>query len=100
MVLLTGGNSGIGFGAARVLARAGRRVLIASRNRAASVEAVRRLERESGAGCAEELGVDLSSPASVRELAKEISSRGIAPRALVCNAGLQTTQGPKRTADG
>lgn len=100
VALLTGGNSGIGLGAARVLARAGWHVVIASRNRAASADAVRSLERESGAGCAEALGVDLSSPASVRELAKEVASRGIAPRALVCNAGLQVNQGPKLTADG
>ena len=100
VALLTGGNSGIGFGAARALARAGWRVVIASRNRAASADAVRRLERESGAGCAEELGVDLASPASVRDFAKEVAARGITPRALVCNAGLQVNQGPRRTADG
>jgi NAD(P)-dependent dehydrogenase (short-subunit alcohol dehydrogenase family) len=100
VVVLTGGNSGIGFAASRSLARAGWRVVIASRNRAASAEAVRRLERESGAGCAEELGVDLASPASVRALAKEIASRGLEPRALVCNAGLQVNRGPQRTAEG
>ena len=100
VALLTGGNSGIGFEAARSLARAGWCVVIASRNRAASAEAVRRLERESGAGCAEELGVDLASPASVRALAKEIVSRGLSLRALVCNAGLQVNRGLQRTADG
>ena len=55
---------------------------------------------QSGAGCAEELGVDLASPASVRDFAKEVAARGIAPRALVCNAGLQVSQGPRLTADG
>jgi len=100
VALLTGGNSGIGFEAARALARAGWRVVIASRNRAASAEAVRRLERESGAGCAEELGVDLAAPASVRALAKEVVARGLSLQALVCNAGLQMNHGPQRTADG
>ena len=100
VVLLTGGNSGIGFEAARGLARAGWHVVIASRNRGASAEAIRRLERESGAGCAEALGVDLASLASVRALAKEIVSRGLSLRALVCNAGLQVSRGPQRTADG
>jgi NAD(P)-dependent dehydrogenase (short-subunit alcohol dehydrogenase family) len=100
VALLTGGNSGIGLGAARSLARAGWRVVMASRNRAASLEAVRALERECGSGCAQELGVDLSSPASVRSLAKEVAALGLAPRALVCNAGLQVSRGPKRTAEG
>jgi len=99
VALLTGGNSGIGFEAARGLASAGWRVVIASRNREASAEAVRRLERESGAGCAEELGVDLSSPASVRALGKEIDSRGLSLGALVCNAGLQVSR-LQRTAEG
>lgn len=100
VALLTGGNSGIGLEAARSLTRAGWRVVMASRNREASRAAVRGLERESGAGCAEELGVDLASPASVRELAKEVGERGLAPRALVCNAGLQVNSGPKRSAEG
>ena len=100
VALLTGGNSGIGFEASRSLARAGWRVVMASRNREASLEAVRGLEREFGAGCAEELGVDLASPASVRALAKEIALRGLAPKALVCNAGLQVNEGPRLTAEG
>jgi len=99
VALLTGGNSGIGFEAARSLARAGWRVVMASRNREASLEAVRRLERECGAGCAEELGVDLASPASVRALGKEIDSRGLSLGALVCNAGLQVSR-LQRTAEG
>jgi NAD(P)-dependent dehydrogenase (short-subunit alcohol dehydrogenase family) len=100
VALLTGGNSGIGFEAARSLVRAGWRVVMASRNRATSLDAVRRLEREGGAGCAEELGVDLASCASVRALAKEVAARGLTPRALVCNAGLQVSRGPQLTVDG
>jgi len=75
VVLLTGGNSGIGFEAARGLTRAGWRAVIACRNRAASAEAV-------------------------RALAKEVVSRGFPLRALVCNAGLQVSRGLQRTADG
>jgi NAD(P)-dependent dehydrogenase (short-subunit alcohol dehydrogenase family) len=100
VALLTGGNSGIGRVAAHALARAGWRVAIASRNRAASAEAVRSIERQSGAGAAEALGVDLASPASVRALAKEVAERGLAPRALVLNAGLQLNRGPVRSEEG
>jgi NAD(P)-dependent dehydrogenase (short-subunit alcohol dehydrogenase family) len=82
VVLVTGGNSGIGYEAARALARAGWHVLLASRNRSASAAAAASIERESGAGCASELGVDLASLASVRQLAKEVEARGLPLRAL------------------
>ena len=99
-VLVTGGNSGIGLECARELARAGRHVLIASRNRDASAEAVRSIETESGAGAAEALELDLGSLASVRQLAKELEARDVRLRALVCNAGLQVSRGAKTSADG
>jgi len=99
VVLVTGGNSGIGFEAARALARAGWHVLLASRNRSASSEAVARIERESGTGTASELGLDLASLAAVRQLAKEVEARDLPLRALVCNAGLQG-RSLQRSADG
>jgi NAD(P)-dependent dehydrogenase (short-subunit alcohol dehydrogenase family) len=99
VALVTGGNSGIGFECARALARAGWQVVIASRGREASAEAVRRIERESGAGSAAELPLDLASPGSVRQLAKEIDARDLPLRALVCNAGLQFNR-LQRSQDG
>ena len=99
VALVTGGNSGIGFEAARALARAGWHVLLASRSRAASAAAVARIEAESGAGSASELGLDLASLASVRQLAKEVEARDLPLRALVCNAGLQGRE-LQRSADG
>jgi len=100
VVLVTGGNSGIGFECARELARRGSRVLIASRNQTASEEAVRRIARESGEGLASALALDLGSLASVRAFAKEIEALDLPLRALVCNAGLQLNSGPKLTPDG
>jgi light-dependent protochlorophyllide reductase len=99
-VLVTGGNSGIGLGCARELARQGRRVVIASRDRTASAEAVRAIEQECGAGSALELGLDLGSLDSVRQFAKEVDARDLALRALVCNAGLQFQHGPKLSPEG
>jgi light-dependent protochlorophyllide reductase len=99
-VLITGGNSGIGFECARALARAGWHVLIASRDRKASAAAVERILRESRADTASEMGLDLGSIGSVRRFAKEIEARDIALRALVCNAGLQMTTGPRLSPDG
>ena len=99
-VLVTGGNSGIGFECARQLARKGGHVLIASRNREASAVAVQRIARESGGAAVSELGLDLGSTVSVRRLAKEIGARDVPLRALVCNAGLQVSRGPLLSPDG
>jgi NAD(P)-dependent dehydrogenase (short-subunit alcohol dehydrogenase family) len=58
---------------------------------------VNRIAAESGVDSASELGLDLASLASVRDLAREIESRNVPLRALVCNAGLQV-YGPLRTS--
>jgi NAD(P)-dependent dehydrogenase (short-subunit alcohol dehydrogenase family) len=90
-VLVTGGNSGIGFECALQLARAGWQVVIASRDRAASAAAVDRIAAATGSAAVSELGVDLGSLASVRQLAREVAERDLPLAALVCNAGLQAT---------
>jgi light-dependent protochlorophyllide reductase len=100
MVLVTGGNSGIGFECARALARAGCHVVIASRNRDASARAVTKIEKEAGSDAVSELGLDLGSLEAVRAFAKEVEARDLPLRALVCNAGLQVSRGPKLTPDG
>jgi len=100
-VLITGGNSGIGFECARSLATAGRHVVIASRSRSASDEAVRRIAAESGSGRIEAMDLDLASPASIRQLASEITARELSLEALVCNAGLQFfSKAPPLSDDG
>jgi light-dependent protochlorophyllide reductase len=99
-VLVTGGNSGIGFECARALARAGRHVVIASRSRKASDEAVRTIAAESGADRIEAMDLDLASPASVRQLVSEIEARNLPLQSLVCNAGLQFTRGPVLSEQG
>jgi NAD(P)-dependent dehydrogenase (short-subunit alcohol dehydrogenase family) len=99
-VLVTGGNSGIGLECARQLAQAGLRVVIASRNRDASAEAVGRIVYESGNEAVEELELDLGALGSVRQLAKEIEARRLPLHAVVCNAGLQVTRGPMLSPEG
>jgi light-dependent protochlorophyllide reductase len=94
-VLITGGNSGIGLECARALAGAGWQVWIASRNRAASDAAARSI-----GGKVEVLELDLASLESVRGVVKELEARNVALNALVCNAGLQFTAGPRLSADG
>jgi NAD(P)-dependent dehydrogenase (short-subunit alcohol dehydrogenase family) len=91
-VLVTGGNSGLGFECARELARGGWRVLIASRDRNVSAAAVERIVRDTGNDAVAEMGLDLGSTASVRRFAREIETRNVPLRALVCNAGLQLSE--------
>src|SRR5438445_10494860 len=87
-VLVTGGNSGIGFECARELARAGCQVIVASRDRAASAAAVARIRRETDDGAVSEMGLDLGSFAAVRRFVREIDAADVPLQALVCNAGL------------
>jgi light-dependent protochlorophyllide reductase len=98
--LVTGGNSGIGFECARQLARHGWQVIIASRNRELSAEAVRRIAAESGVDALSSMDLDLASAASVRRLAGDLAARGVRLKALVCNAGVQVTKGPRLNPDG
>jgi NAD(P)-dependent dehydrogenase (short-subunit alcohol dehydrogenase family) len=56
--------------------------------------------RRVGAGAASELGLDLGSFDSVRRFTDELAARDVRLSALVCNAGLQITHGPRHTADG
>jgi NAD(P)-dependent dehydrogenase (short-subunit alcohol dehydrogenase family) len=99
-VLITGGNSGIGFECARRLARDGERVVLASRNRDVSREAVRRIRAETGSQEVEETGLDLGSLEDVRRFAREVEERDLPLRALVCNAGVQFTSGRRVSPDG
>ena len=99
-VLVTGGNSGIGFECTRELARTGRRVIIASRDRAASAAAVERIRRENRDAVVSEMGLDLGSLVAVRQFARDIEAANVPLQALVCNAGLQVTQGQRRSAEG
>ena len=100
VALITGGNSGIGLECARSLARAGWHVVMASRDRDTSANAVRRLEQESGEGAAAEMGLDLGSLDSVRAFVKDVDALDLPIRALVCNAGIQVNGPLRRSADG
>lgn len=94
--LITGGNSGIGFEAAKMLAGAGARIVIAARNRDKASAALDRL-KDAAPGDHDQLCLDLASLASVRSAAKDAKERYGALDGLINNAGIMQT--PKRQTD-
>jgi NAD(P)-dependent dehydrogenase (short-subunit alcohol dehydrogenase family) len=91
-ILVTGANRGIGFGAARELARRGHRVLMACRDpiRAAIArDALAEDKAVRAAGGSLELErLDLGSLESIRELSFSLAARGERLDALLNNAGI------------
>lgn len=98
--IVTGGNTGLGFECAAVLAADSKNlVVIACRDPDQGNRAVQRL-RQSG-GKAEVLPLDLAKQASVHAFADDFRKRAFPPLAgLVCNAGGQNVAAPTRTIEG
>ena len=99
VVLVTGGNSGIGFECARQLARQGwhvpsRAAIVRLRCRPCG-KSLRRAGPRQPPNLASTL---VLSP--VRAFVKEIERQDLPLRALVCNAGLQIIKGPQFSLDG
>ncbi|MFJ4777223.1 oxidoreductase [Streptomyces sp. NPDC088762] len=96
---VTGANSGIGYVAARELARRGARVVLACRSAARGRSAVTRLRGEIPGAEVEFAALDLAELASVREFAKGFTERHAALDLLINNAGVMALP-YGRTADG
>jgi NAD(P)-dependent dehydrogenase (short-subunit alcohol dehydrogenase family) len=97
--LITGGNSGIGFEAARMLGKAGGRVLIASRSVQKGNAAVAELNSEIRMDVAEFVQLDLADLSSVRAASDQIKKSQKSLDAIINNAGIMQTP-PQKTADG
>ncbi|MFI5668135.1 oxidoreductase [Streptomyces sp. NPDC051704] len=97
--VVTGANSGIGYVAARELARRGADVVLACRSSARGRAAVVRLRSEVPGAEVEFLPLDLADLASVREFAHVHGQRRTSLDLLVNNAGVMALP-YGRTADG
>ncbi|MCK9921862.1 SDR family NAD(P)-dependent oxidoreductase [Frankia sp. AgPm24] len=86
IVLVTGGNRGLGFSTAKALARSGAVVIIGARAEAAARKAVDTLEEEGLT--VDWVELDVTSPPSVRAAAEIIRERYCRLDALVNNAGI------------
>jgi NAD(P)-dependent dehydrogenase (short-subunit alcohol dehydrogenase family) len=94
-IVVTGANTGIGFEAARLLGRAGARLLLGCRDPRRAHDAAARLHAESPSAGVEMIALDLADLASVRQAAGAILERAPVLDVLINNAGVMAL--PRRT---
>jgi retinol dehydrogenase 12 len=93
VVVVTGGNSGIGKEAAIGIARAGAHVVVAARNATKAAAAVAEIEQSADAkGRVETIPIDLASFASVRAFTDAFTAKHDRLDVLLNNAGLVLTK--------
>jgi NAD(P)-dependent dehydrogenase (short-subunit alcohol dehydrogenase family) len=97
--VITGGNSGIGFEAARVLATRGARLILGCRDRGKAHDAVTRIRAAAPGADVRVVPLDLGSLESVRTAAGQIRSACERIDLLINNAGVMMPP-YGRTADG
>ncbi len=102
-IIITGGNSGLGYQCAKAIAQSDKEwhIIIASRNLHRVESAVNKLITETGYPHIQGLELDLASLQSVRHFVQQLSQFNIPPlKGLVCNAGVQIVSGTTFTTDG
>jgi light-dependent protochlorophyllide reductase len=102
-IIITGGNSGLGYQCAKAIAQSERGwyIIIASRNLHRVESAVTRLMTETGYPHIQGLELDLASLQSVRDFVQQLAQLNMPPlKGLVCNAGVQIVSGLTFTKDG
>jgi NAD(P)-dependent dehydrogenase (short-subunit alcohol dehydrogenase family) len=99
-VLVTGGNSGLGYETVLQLARKGARVLVAARDRARGTAALERLGAEAPGSQAELAQIDLADLTSVERFAEGFLAGGQELDVLINNAGVMAIPHREITAQG
>ncbi len=100
LIVVTGANSGIGKQAARCLAGAGARVILAVRTPAKGEQAKAEIVADDPAAQLEVRQVDLADLASVQEFATGLIADGTPIDVLINNAGVMAPPQRMTTADG
>jgi NAD(P)-dependent dehydrogenase (short-subunit alcohol dehydrogenase family) len=100
LAVVTGANSGLGFGLARRLAAAGADVVMAIRNRAKGEAAIDEIRGTVPEAKLTIKPLDLSSLASVAALGEQLNADGRPIDILINNAGVMTPPARDTTADG
>ena len=101
-VIVTGGNSGLGYACAQEIARDGNwHIILACRNLDKADRAVTKIKEVTKCDRIEAMELDLADLASIRTFSKELPHRDLpALGAVVCNAGVQFIQRQTYTQDG
>ena len=102
-IIITGGNTGLGYACAESIANARPHdhIILACRNPIKASAAVQTLKKRTGNLTIEALPLDLASLSSVRAFVEEFSALTFPPlQAIICNAGLQIVSGTTYTEDG
>jgi NAD(P)-dependent dehydrogenase (short-subunit alcohol dehydrogenase family) len=100
LVVVTGANSGLGFGLARRLSAAGADVVMAIRNRGKGEKAIEEIRATVPDAKLTIKALDLSSLASVAALGEQLNAEGRPIDILINNAGVMTPPQRDTTADG
>lgn len=98
--VVTGANSGLGFGLTKSLAAAGADVVMAIRNKAKGETAIAAIRSEQPAAKLSIRQLDLSSLKSVAALGEELAAEGRPIDILINNAGVMTPPQRQQTDDG
>lgn len=99
-VVVTGANSGLGFGLATRLAAAGAEVVMAVRSRTKGEAAAAQIRQSVPAAKLNVTLIDLASMDSVEAFADELTSEGRPVDVLINNAGVMTPPTRQETSDG
>jgi NAD(P)-dependent dehydrogenase (short-subunit alcohol dehydrogenase family) len=100
LAVVTGANSGLGFGLARRLAAADADVVMAIRSQAKGEAAIAAIRREFPAAKLSLKELDLASLESVAALGEELRAEGRPIDVLINNAGVMTPPHRQETSDG
>jgi NAD(P)-dependent dehydrogenase (short-subunit alcohol dehydrogenase family) len=98
--VVTGANSGLGFGLAKRLSAAGADVMMAIRDRVKGEQAIAEIRRELPEAKLSIRQLDLSSLPSVAALGEELTAEGRPIDILINNAGVMTPPQRQQTSDG
>jgi NAD(P)-dependent dehydrogenase (short-subunit alcohol dehydrogenase family) len=96
---ITGGNSGIGLEAARILCGKGAAVVIGARSLDRARQAISQLQDDQPGATIRAVQLDLTDPASIAAAAEEVIASCPQLDALINNAGVMQTP-ERRTAEG
>ncbi|MGL6235813.1 MAG: SDR family oxidoreductase [Segniliparus sp.] len=100
LAVVTGANSGLGFGLTKRLAGAGAEVLLAVRNQQKGEEAMAKIKAENPKAQLGLRRLDLASLKSVAELGEQLGAESRPIDILINNAGIMTPPKRETTEDG